>query len=178
MTTSSAPTTPPLLIVLGGLPGTGKTTIAKVLATQLKCIYVRIDTIEQALLHENCLHVGHEGYLVAYAIAADNLRCGNNVIADSVNPIPLTRAAWRDVAARVSAHILEVEIVCSDKSEHQRRIEQRSTDIAGHKLPTWDEVIKRDYYPWETKRLTIDTAKHNIASAVEEILESVRRTPS
>ena len=170
----STSTTTPLLIVLGGLPGTGKTSIAKALATQLKCTYVRIDTIEQALLHENCLHVRHEGYLLAYAIAADNLRCGNNVIADSVNPIPLTRAAWRDVAAQVPAHILEVEIICSDKDEHKRRVENRLADITGHKLPTWDEVIKRDYHPWDTAHLTIDTAHHSIASAVEEILKYVR----
>ncbi len=167
-------TTPPLLIVLGGLPGTGKTSIARALATQLKCTYVRIDTIEQALLHENSLHAGHEGYVVAYAIAADNLRCGNTVIADSVNPIPLTRAAWRDVAAGAAVQILEVEIICSDKDEHKRRVENRLADIAGHTMPIWDEVINRDYHPWDTAHVTIDTAQHNVASAAEEILKHLR----
>lgn len=38
-----------MLIVLSGLPGTSKTTIARELARQLGAVHVRIDTIEQAL---------------------------------------------------------------------------------------------------------------------------------
>jgi len=39
----------PMLIIFGGLPGIGKTTIARELASQLGAIYVRIDSIEQAI---------------------------------------------------------------------------------------------------------------------------------
>lgn len=164
----------PYLIVLGGLPGAGKTSIAKILAARLGYFHVRIDTIEQTLLKENCLKIGHEGYLVAYAIAVDNLRCGNGVIADSVNPIPITRGAWRDVAAQANAHILEIEIVCSDKDIHKHRVENRATDIIGHKMPTWDEVINREYHPWDTAHLTIDTAQQGILDAAEEIFKNMR----
>ena len=63
-----------MLIVFGGLPGTGKTTIARALALQLGAAYLRIDTIEQAL--RDCGGIRHPmddtGYRVAYAIAADN----------------------------------------------------------------------------------------------------------
>ena len=38
-----------MLIIFGGLPGIGKTTIARELASQLGAIYVRIDSIEQAI---------------------------------------------------------------------------------------------------------------------------------
>ena len=38
-----------MLIILGGLPGVGKTTIAKVLSKKLKAVYLRIDSIEEAL---------------------------------------------------------------------------------------------------------------------------------
>jgi tRNA uridine 5-carbamoylmethylation protein Kti12 len=38
-----------MLIVLSGLPGVGKTTIARELASSLKAVYLRIDSIEQAL---------------------------------------------------------------------------------------------------------------------------------
>jgi predicted kinase len=38
-----------MLIVLGGLPGTGKTAIAREIARVLNAVYVRIDSIEQAI---------------------------------------------------------------------------------------------------------------------------------
>ena len=37
-----------MLIVFGGLPGTGKTTVARELARQLGAVHLRIDSIEQA----------------------------------------------------------------------------------------------------------------------------------
>ena len=40
---------PSMLIIFGGLPASGKTTIARDLARQLGATYLRIDTIEQAL---------------------------------------------------------------------------------------------------------------------------------
>jgi predicted kinase len=38
-----------VLIILAGLPGTGKTTIARLLARRLGAVHVRIDSIEQAI---------------------------------------------------------------------------------------------------------------------------------
>jgi predicted kinase len=167
-----------LLIVLGGLPGSGKTSIAKEISIRLNGVYLRIDTIEQALLHENCLKVGHEGYVIAYALAEDNLRAGNVVIADSVNPIPITREAWHSVGEKAAANILEIEVVCSDKNEHRRRVEARKADIAGHKMPTWSEVINREYHEWQTKHLTIDTSKQSVDNAVEIVLEYIAKMQS
>ncbi len=90
-----------MLIIFGGLPGTGKSTIARLLAPRLNAVWVRIDSIEQSLIRSEKItmsDMGPAGYLVGYAIAADNLKLANNVIADSVNPLAITRQAWRDVA--------------------------------------------------------------------------------
>ncbi|MGO6670405.1 AAA family ATPase, partial [Rhizobium ruizarguesonis] len=38
-----------MLIIFGGLPGSGKTTIARALAERLNAVHVRVDTIEQAI---------------------------------------------------------------------------------------------------------------------------------
>jgi predicted kinase len=72
-----------MLIVLSGLPGVGKTTIARELARSLTAVHVRVDSIEQAL-RQSGLVVEAEGYAVAQAVAADNLRVGQTVIADCV----------------------------------------------------------------------------------------------
>ena len=77
-----------MLIVFGGLPGTGKTTIARELARQLGAVHLRIDSIEQALRDDRTARhsLDDAGYRVAYMVAADNLSIGRIVIADSVNP--------------------------------------------------------------------------------------------
>ena len=38
-----------MLIIFSGLPGSGKSTIARALARRLRAVYLRIDTIEQAI---------------------------------------------------------------------------------------------------------------------------------
>ena len=102
--------------------------------------------------------VGAAGYLAANAVAAVNLANGLTVIADCVNPVRESREGWRTTAARAQAKILEIEVVCSDPVEHRRRIETRDTDIDGLVLPTWDDVLKRDYERWEEPHLIVDTA--------------------
>ena len=159
-----------LLIILGGLPGTGKSSIARELARQLGAVHVRIDTIENALRHSlTPVEVVDHGYAVAFAVAADNLGIGHTVVADSVNSIAITRDAWRDVAARAGVPYSEVEFVCSDAVEHRRRVETRVPDIEGHVQPTWQQVIDREYDPWDSEHLVIDTARLSIEESVAAI---------
>jgi predicted kinase len=163
-----------MLIVLSGLPGVGKTTIARDLARACGAVHVRIDSIEQALRNAGW-HVEGEGYDAAYAVAEDNLRLGRIVVADCVNPLPLTRSAWRSVAQRAAAAAIDVEIVCSDVEEHRRRVESRPADIDNHRLPTWSEVIARDYRPRDDERLVIDTALLTAEQGVQAILARMNR---
>lgn len=158
-----------MLIVLSGLPGVGKTTIARGLARVTGAVYVRIDSIEQALRNAGA-QVEGEGYSVALSVAGENLRLGHTVVADCVNPWPLTRSEWRSVADRTGVRIVDVEIVCSDAEEHRRRVESRTADIPNHRLPTWSEVLARDYRPWDSERLVIDTAHISVEGAVREIV--------
>jgi predicted kinase len=164
-----------LLIVFGGLPGTGKTTIAKMLALQCGAVYLRIDSIEQKIRDANVLQadVGPAGYMAAYAIAEDNLRLRHVVIADSVNPLAITRAAWRKVARVSSADLLEVKVICSDEAEHRRRVETRLSDVPGLALPDWHAVEHRDYEPWLEPHLTIDTAMSSAEEASARILAEI-----
>ena len=102
----------PLLVALSGLPGSGKTTVARALATRLGAVHVRVDVIETALATSDAVSLADHpelGYSVAYALASDHLRNGISVVADTVNPVAVTREAWRRVAADAGARVLDVE---------------------------------------------------------------------
>ena len=150
-----------MLIVFGGLPGTGKTTISRAIARRRSAAYIRIDAIEQAIHDARVLAgaLGPAGYGVAIALAEVNLTNGQTVIADCVNPVTESREAWRAAASRAGTRLVEVEIVCSDQLEHCRRVEGRTSDIPGLVLPTWQAVLDREYDVWEEPHLIVDTAR-------------------
>ena len=164
-----------MLIIFGGLPGVGKTMIARELARQIGAVYVRIDSIEQALRDSGAVPqpINDAGYRVGYALAEDNLRLGRTVVADSVNPLSVTRESWVDVTRRAQVRSIEIEVQCSDPNEHRRRVEARISDIPGLRLPTWQDVVSREYHPWTHEHMVIDTAGRSVemsVSAIREIL--------
>ncbi len=162
----------PRLIILGGLAGTGKTSIAVKVCKALGAAHVRVDTVEHALVQSlgKDFELKALGYRVAYAIAEDNLRNGLSVVADSVNPWGVTRAAWLRVAARCDVKPIEIEIICSDAEVHQKRLAKAKPDDAGVKPPTWDEVMARHYEPWSREHLIIDTAHQTIDDTAKQLL--------
>lgn len=166
-----------MLIVFAGLPGTGKTTVARAAAAELAATYLRIDTIEQTLRSSGMLagDVGPAGYMVAYALAEANLRLGRTVVADSVNPLAVTRDAWRGIAAAAGSRIVEVELTCSDPAEHRRRVEEREMDVPGLARPTWQSVLDRSYEPWDRSRLLLDTATVTVTDALDAIRRELTR---
>ncbi|QPC43378.1 AAA family ATPase [Kaustia mangrovi] len=166
-----------MMIVFAGLPGTGKSTIAARLAEYIGAVYLRIDSIEAAIRTAGGLapraSIGPEGYLVAYRLAADNLALGLTVIADSVNPIALTRDAYRAVAREQGVSLLEVEVVCSDEAEHRRRFDTRRASRP--QSPSWADVRSREYETWDRPRLVIDTAERPVADSVGAIVDALRQ---
>ena len=158
------------LYIFSGLPGTGKTTVSQGLARHISAAYVRIDTIEQALRDLCAIPVEGEGYRLAYRVAADILRVGVSVVADSCNPIELTRREWEQVAVGAGAQYVNIETTCSDAQEHRRRIETRASTVPGLRLPTWPEVEAREYHEWTTERIVLDTFGRLAPACIDEIL--------
>jgi len=160
---------------MSGLPGTGKSTIAGALAAALGAVHLRVDVIEQAVVGAGAgSHpLGPVGYEIAYRLAEDLLRQGLTVVADSVNPLSLTRQAWREVARAAAVDYLDVEVVCSDPVVHEHRASGRVADVPGLVLPSWPEILSREYEPWDSHRLVLDTANAGVAGCVAQVQSAI-----
>lgn len=165
-----------MLIVFAGLPGVGKSTLSRALAKELGATWLRIDSIEQAMREGANLpdDIGPAGYFVAYRLAADNLQLGGTVIADSVNPLEITRDAWREIGESVGVRVVEVEVICSDVEAHQRRIETREVQVPGLRRTRWEDVTQRRYDPWTRTPLRIDTAGRSVEESLQVLLGLVK----
>jgi predicted kinase len=164
----------PILVCFSGLPAVGKTTLAKRVARALGAVYLRVDTVEQTLRECGFTddQIGGNGYSVVCGLATENLFMGRQVVADQVNPWALTREMFHQAARTAGGTCLDVEVVCSDQAEHQRRAKERVGDIDGLELPDWEAIQSRDYHPWDRPVVTIDTAKMSEADAVAAILRA------
>jgi predicted kinase len=167
------------LIVVGGLPATGKTAVAGALARRTGFAYLRIDTIEQAIVRATDLRqpLGPVGYAVGYELAAEQLRHGASVVAECVNPLRITRDSWRATGAGAGAAVLEVELVCSDRAEHRRRAETRRLDIPDLVPPSWQQIVDREYQLWDRDHVVIDTAAYSARAAAGLIYDRIRSGP-
>jgi predicted kinase len=165
----------PILYIFSGLPGSGKSTLAQLAAQRLRAVYLRVDTIEQGLRDLCSVDVQGEGYRLAYRMAADNLRLGLSVVADSCNPIHLTRQEWEQVARDAQADHRNIEVICSDAREHRLRVETRRAEVSGLRLPTWSEVEQREYHAWTVDRVIVDTAGRSTTECATELLSKLSR---
>ena len=165
------------MVVFAGLPGSGKSVLARGVADAIGATYLRIDTIESAIISTLMPYRDNPvGYVVAERVAADQLAAGRDVVADAVNGVAAARAGWMTLAARTGAALRFVEVRCSDVTEHRRRVEAREPEMPGHGVPAWEQVRRRRYEPWPAElsgRVIID----NIGDAAGHVARIVAEVP-
>jgi len=150
----------PVLVVLAGRPGVGKSYVARRLAARTGAVWLRVDTLEAAMLSaglERSPETGLAAYLGVRDQAREMLSVGQSVIIDAVNGIDEARAMWRELARTCSVRLRTIDVTCPDPVEHRRRVEDRPAPTPPLEKPTWDEVRAREYQPWTEPVLSVDT---------------------
>lgn len=162
-----------MLVVFAGLPGTGKSTLAREAAQVLGALLLSVDPIESAI-HRSGVAAGQPtglaAYFVAETVAGEQLALGHTVVVDAVNAVEAARQGWRNLARLAGVPLRFIECVCSDEAVHRGRLETRKRDLPGVREPTWEDVIarRREYAPWAGERVVLETA-HPFPTVLERL---------
>ena len=163
----------PSLVVVSGLPGVGKTAVARSVAARLDAVHLSVDPVEDAML--TCgLSSGWELGVAAYEVtrvnAEQNLSLGWSVVVDAVNENDAARQTWRSAATRRGASLHFVMLTCPDQGEHRRRLRSRQRGFRSLPEPTWAQARERasTYEPWSDNVLEVEAVGQ--VEAVAEVI--------
>lgn len=145
----------PALVMLMGLPGTGKTHCARLLAARLVAAHVATDHLRSRLFiapsyaHEE----NHAVFSLAAALVEQLLAEGHVVVLDATNLIADHRAPMENVASRHGVTLLRV-LVVADDAEVRARLAVRAVaradgDHSDADLGVYERMRARGFDPPE-----------------------------
>jgi len=151
------------IIIVSGLPGSGKSTVAEAIAKQLQSPLLSVDPVESSILKSGIARSFESGlasYIVVQTLASEQLKLGMSVIIDAVNPVQEARDMWHELEKKHSAKLFIIECLL-DEQVHKQRLHDRIRNMHGIPEVTWEDVEKRkkEYMLWKEKKLILDTAQ-------------------
>jgi predicted kinase len=156
------------VIAFTGLPGTGKSTLAEGLAIRTGIPAFAGDWLLGSLSSHGILRGMDRPTLLATlyglleTLARRQLMLGQSAIVDAV--LNDEKAAkWTKLATEYGGRLLLIQTICSDETEHRRRLEGRTRGIPGWHEVGWDHVerMRREFPPI--------TAEHVVVDGVESV---------
>ena len=156
-----------LLILVGGLPATGKTWFAQALAERLGAVHINSDEMRTKLRLRGKYDLASKQQVYdAMCKSGDHaLKNGKSVIVDSTFYKKKLRQAWQELAAKHNAdcHFIEItvpEAVAFERLKHKRKDSEADREVYLKIKAAWEEI--------EAPHLTLNSSSLSLAEMTEQ----------
>jgi len=179
----------PVLIIINGLPATGKTTIGKPLAEEFNILFWPKDKVKEFLFdnlgigdREWSRRLGAISSVFLYEVADQFLTAGKSLIVESDFHKDLAKPEWKKVIEKHHPGILEIYCF-TEKGVRRARFEERNKSGNRHKghVDTVNYLSESDPEPLDVYAplmvgdcYRVDTTKAN-DQTTKDVVEEVRR---
>ena len=173
----------PVLVMLCGLPGTGKTTLARRLADRLPAIIVESDRVRQTLFTPPT-YTAEESqrvHKVCHILIGWYLRHYYHVVYDATNLYEHHRRLAYRLAERSGARLTVAEITASDEVVRRRLAPRGCRDGPSHMPDDYSDAdwqvydhMRRRAEPIQHEHITVDTSDGDVERAVSYLIEAIK----
>ena len=176
----------PALIVLSGLPGTGKSTLARRLAGDLPAVVIESDRIRQSLFSPPTYSAeeSRRVHQVCHILIGWYVRHYNHVVYDATNLYMRHRQSVYRLAERNGAQLVVVKVTASPEVVRERLMPRRFEDPGAgppdrYSEAGWDvyQRMRRQAEPIQREHIVVDTSDGDLQPGVRRLLEAVRGQP-
>ena len=172
-----APVARPIMVVISGLPGSGKSYFSRMLRAQVPLVVLESDALRQ-ILFPSPSYTNDENtrlFSACHSLIFDLLKRGSSILFDATNLIEGHRESLYHIAEILEVKLVLVQVHAPPDIVYQRlTVRSEKTDPEDNSSADWEvyrrmrskaEPIHRDHF-------VVDTSK-DISPAVEKIVHAI-----